>query len=196
MDTAFAYELSILNTLTCEKSAPMDAKTHVTNQRFDVKVSESVSHSAASVCDPMDCNPPDSSSVHGILQARILEWVAIPFSKGSSQLRNQTQVSCIAGRFFTTEQYGKPYGTNKNQQKTRKTGNVPYGWPENQHPLGLSTCLGLIQGKAKSLFKNLKAEHSTNTTVISHRQTAKVRGLSEFTQHEHERSTHYLTCNC
>ena len=40
--------------------------------------------------------------VHGILQARILEWVAFPFSKGSSQPRNQTQVSCIAGRFFTS----------------------------------------------------------------------------------------------
>ena len=41
------------------------------------------------------------SSVHGILQARILVWVAIPFSRGSSQLRDQTQVSCIAGGFFT-----------------------------------------------------------------------------------------------
>ena len=41
------------------------------------------------------------SSVHGIIQARILEWAAIPFSRGSSQPRNQTQVSCIAGRFFT-----------------------------------------------------------------------------------------------
>ena len=40
-------------------------------------------------------------TVHGILQARILEWVAFPFSKGSSQPRDQTQVSCIAGRFFT-----------------------------------------------------------------------------------------------
>ena len=38
---------------------------------------------------------------HGILQARILEWVAFPFSKGSSQPKNQTQVSCIAGGFFT-----------------------------------------------------------------------------------------------
>ena len=37
----------------------------------------------------------------GILQARILEWVAMPFSRGSSSLRDQTQVSCIAGRFFT-----------------------------------------------------------------------------------------------
>ena len=48
----------------------------------------------------MDCNL-TGFSVHGILQARILEWVAIPFSRGSSQHRNQTQVSFIAGRFFT-----------------------------------------------------------------------------------------------
>ena len=48
----------------------------------------------------MDCSPP-GSSVHGILQARVLEWVAIPFSMGSSQARDQTQVSCIAGTFFT-----------------------------------------------------------------------------------------------
>jgi len=48
----------------------------------------------------MDYSPP-GSSVHGILQARILEWIAIPFSRGSFQPRNQTQVSCIAGRFFT-----------------------------------------------------------------------------------------------
>ena len=57
-------------------------------------------------CDPMDC------IVHGILQARILEWVAFPFSRGSSQPKDQTQVSHIAGRFFTSwsprkAQYGK-----------------------------------------------------------------------------------------
>ena len=50
-------------------------------------------------CDPMVCSL-SGSSVHGILQARILEWVAISFSRGSSWPRNQTQVSCIAGRFF------------------------------------------------------------------------------------------------
>ena len=44
---------------------------------------------------------PLGSSVHTILQARILEWVAIPFSGGSSQPRDRTRVSCIAGRFFT-----------------------------------------------------------------------------------------------
>ena len=50
--------------------------------------------------DPMDCSP-TGSSVHGILQARIIEWAAIPFSKGSSQPRDQTWVSCIKDRFFT-----------------------------------------------------------------------------------------------
>ena len=50
--------------------------------------------------DPMNCSLP-GSSVHGILQARLLEWVVIPFSRGSSQPRNQTVVSCIAGKFFT-----------------------------------------------------------------------------------------------
>ena len=47
-----------------------------------------------------DCSPP-GSSVLGILQARILEWLAIPFSRESSQPRGQTQISCIAGWFFT-----------------------------------------------------------------------------------------------
>ena len=49
---------------------------------------------------PTLCNLMDYT-VHGILQARIWEWVAFPFSRGSSQPRDQTQVSCIAGGFFT-----------------------------------------------------------------------------------------------
>ena len=62
------------------------------------------------LCDPMDYRSP-GSSVHGIFQARTLKWVAISFSRGSSQLRDWTCVSCIsciAGRFFTTEPQGKP----------------------------------------------------------------------------------------
>ena len=59
-----------------------------------------VAQSCPTRWNPMDYSPP-GSSVHGILQARILEWVAIPFSKGSSWPKDQTQVSCIAGRFFT-----------------------------------------------------------------------------------------------
>ena len=58
-------------------------------------------------CDPMDCSSP-GSSVHGISQARILEWLAIPFSRGSSWPRGQTCIFYIAGRFFSTDLAGKP----------------------------------------------------------------------------------------
>ena len=66
-----------------------------------------VAQSYTTLCYPMDYSPP-GSSLHGILQARILEWVAIPFSRGSSQTRDQIQVSCVRGRFFPTEPLGKP----------------------------------------------------------------------------------------
>ena len=55
--------------------------------------------SCPTLCDPMECSPL-GSSVDGILQARILEWVAISFSRGCSQPRDWTQVSCTAGRCF------------------------------------------------------------------------------------------------
>ena len=59
-----------------------------------------VPQSCLTLCHSMDCSPP-GSSVHGILQAKILEWVAMPFSRGSSRPRDQIQVSCIVGRVFT-----------------------------------------------------------------------------------------------
>ena len=61
-----------------------------------------VAKSCLTLCNPIDCSPP-GSTVHGILQARMLEWVAISFSRGSSQPRDQTQVSSIAGRIFTIQ---------------------------------------------------------------------------------------------
>ena len=60
----------------------------------EVKVK--VTLSCLTLCDPMDY------TVHGILQTRILDWVAFSFSRRSSQPRDRTQVSCIAGRFFTS----------------------------------------------------------------------------------------------
>ena len=66
--------------------------------------------SSLTLCNPMDCSPP-GSSVHGILQARILEWAAISSFRGSSQPRDQTCFlcgSCIAGRFSTAEPPGNP----------------------------------------------------------------------------------------
>ena len=97
----------------------------------DVKMSCMHAQSLQTLCDPVDCSPP-GSSVHGILQTRVLEWItmpssrgsfqprdwtllsyvswtrqntgvgAFPFSRGSSQPRDQTQVSSIAGGFFTS----------------------------------------------------------------------------------------------
>ena len=58
------------------------------------------------LCDPMDCSQPDST-VQGILQARILEWVAMPSSRGSSWPRDSTCISCTAGGFSTAEPPGK-----------------------------------------------------------------------------------------
>ena len=63
------------------------------------KVKVLVTQSCPTLCDPTDCSPP-GFSIHGILQARILEWIAIPFSRESSWPRDWTQVFCIASRFF------------------------------------------------------------------------------------------------
>ena len=61
-----------------------------------MRVKVKVAQLCLTLCDPMDY------IVHGILQARILEWVAIPVCRGFSQPSDQTQVSCIAGGFFTS----------------------------------------------------------------------------------------------
>ena len=65
----------------------------------DLAAAAAVAQSCLTLCNPMDCSPPGSSD-HAILQTRILEWVAIPFSRRwSSQPRDRTWVSCIAGEF-------------------------------------------------------------------------------------------------
>ena len=67
---------------------------------WKVKVKSEVAQSCLTLCDPMDCSLP-GFSIHGIFQARVLEWVAISFSRGYSRPRDGTQVSRIAGRCFT-----------------------------------------------------------------------------------------------
>ena len=73
-----------------------------------------VTQSWPTLCNPLDCSLPDSSCL-GILQARLLKWVAIPFSRRSSQISVQTWVSCITGRFFSVWTTGKPGGAECNQ---------------------------------------------------------------------------------
>ena len=62
----------------------------------EAKVKVKVAQWCLTLCNPMGC------TVHGTFQARIVEWVAFPFSRGSSEPRDRTQVSHIAGRFFTS----------------------------------------------------------------------------------------------
>ena len=79
-----------------------------------------VTQLCSTLCNPMDY------TVHGILQARILEWVAFPFSRGSSQPRDHTQVSCIAGVFLTTNTtWEAPYKLANHHKLIHKSSNTP-----------------------------------------------------------------------
>ena len=77
------------------------------NHDLPLKVKVLITQLCSTLCNPMD-HSPAGSSVQGILQASIVEWVAIPFSGASSQPRDRTLISCIADGFLTTEPPGKP----------------------------------------------------------------------------------------
>ena len=77
-----------------------------------------LSNSVVSLCSPMGCSPP-GSSVHGILQARILEWVATPSSRGSSQPRDQTQSPTLQVDSLPTEPPTKTPLENRDLQMLR-----------------------------------------------------------------------------
>ena len=86
-----------LDTIKLSEVSQKD-KCHMTSLICGIysEVKVKVTQLCLTLCDPMDY------TVHGILQARILGWVAFPFSRGSSQPRDQTQVSQVAGGFFTS----------------------------------------------------------------------------------------------
>ena len=94
------------------------------------KVKVLVTKSCPTLCDPMDCSPP-GSSVRGISQARILEWVAIPFSKGSSQPRNWTQVSIWATREAHT--HGN-HSVDQDTQHQQPSKSLLPAWAKRPHP--------------------------------------------------------------
>ena len=86
-------------------SEKMHLRIFICHPHFSLKVKVKFVQFCLTLCSPMDC------PVHGILQARILELVAFPFSRGSSQPRDGTQESYIAGRFLTSWATGKPKNT-------------------------------------------------------------------------------------
>ena len=93
----FQFNISFWNNFTFRKnfknSTKFPASLHIESE-------SEVAQSCPTLCDPMDCSLP-GSSVHGIFQAIVLEWVAISFSRGSSWPRDRTRVSCIVDRRFT-----------------------------------------------------------------------------------------------
>ena len=99
------------NTLTCHSLCVSHLTADSSNLMWFVLLGESLKIQLLShvwlFCNPMDCSLP-GSSVYEISQARILEWVVISFSRGSSQPRDWTSVSCIGGDFFTAEPPGEP----------------------------------------------------------------------------------------
>ena len=111
--------------------------------------------SCPTMCDPMDCSLP-GFSVCGILQARILEWVAISSCRGSSQPRDRTRASCISGRFFLSVPRNKPQFTLIWLLLLRSS---KHFWPALPHlELPCSGCLlpnwmlGALWGKARAWF--------------------------------------------
>ena len=108
--------------------------------------------SCLALCDPLDCSSP-GSSVHGILQGRILKGVALPSCKGSSLPRDHTHISCLsctAGRLFTTESPGKPIYMH-GAQITSKTFHlaIRFGLERNK-------CIKAIKEKLKKKNQTMK----------------------------------------
>ena len=139
---------------------------------------KSLSHVWLFVTSPPPCPQPMDYTVYGILQVRILEWVAILFSRGSSQLKDQIRVSHIAGRFFTSWATGKPkpslkylwrtlYPTNLSQQHlffvTVLT--VSSSWSKN-HPLGTRCSPGSLKPTNFHIPQELTGQTSSKSPKI------------------------------
>ena len=108
-----SFCFSVLNS-----SSALSLKSWTSNS-VKVKMKVLATQLCLTLCDPMDCSPP-GSSVHGILQARVLESVAILFSRGSSRPRDPTWVSCTAGRL---------YHLNHRGSRITEYGTVKQAWP-------------------------------------------------------------------
>ena len=93
--------------------------------------------SCLTLCDPMDHSLP-GSTVHGTLQARILEWVVMPSSRGSSWSSDRTYVSCTTGGFFTPEPRGKPSSPCNTHFTCRKTQWLRWTFNQNLQPINNS----------------------------------------------------------
>ena len=106
---------------------------HNVTYKFKRSVSEWVKSLSRcpTLCSPMDCSSLPGSSVHGISQARVLEWVVISFSRGSSRPRDWTQVFCIVGRFFTIWP-SREAQADRGMQLVQERGKESQRWEEEE----------------------------------------------------------------
>ena len=116
------------------------------------------------LCDPMDYSPP-GSSVHGILQARILECVAISYSRGSSWTRDWTQVFWIAGRFFTV------WATREQFISSQEINPVTLAFMETELPL-TSPLASYLSRRLPIKFKQNKTDPKMTNTLKTCRRKA------------------------
>ena len=137
------------------------ANTRRTTLNGNMSTSVSVAQSYLTVCNPMDCSPP-GASVHGMLQARILQWVAIPFSRGSSQPRDWTEVSCTAGEFFTVWATREAL---KEQERITKSGNMCL---TGSCPASVSPNVWDLWGRSKSVWQTAEVEAYFWTCLLLH----------------------------
>ena len=154
----------------------------------------SVAWSCPPLCSPMDCNPP-GSSVHGILQAKILEWVAIPFSKGTSWPRDQTWVSCTAGRFFivwVTSEPWKIFMLSLKVSEHRGHGVPSFVGYKNFWHLGFTYPRPPVIGSGFPQLTELTMKPSYNCLSVEFRLCRGERKLESFSHREIDRKEHSI----
>ena len=146
--------------------------------KIDVKVMlELVTESCLTLCDPMGWSPP-GSSVHGILQARILEWVAISFSRGSSQSRDRAQVFHIAADSLLTEPPGM---LTKALYDLKVDGN--FFFPLRQ----LNWIARLVERKHEQNWANYKNDKCPEMNIMeTHKERSKQMHSGYYTRSNHD----------
>ena len=119
------------------------------------KKKSEVTQSCPTLCDPMDCRRL-GSSIHRIFQARILEWIAISFSKGSSPPRDWTQVSCIPGRLWGGSDSKDPGSIPGSGRSLGQRNGNPLQYSCLENPMNGGAWMATVHGVAKTWVINFK----------------------------------------